>query len=193
MVHSAEACIGCQYCTWNCSYGVPQYNPARGVVGKYDIVPQLGWRATTWLPPAWRACPEGASAIEIVNIADWRRDYLSANAPGLPSADDSISTTRVTLPENLAPDLGRVDTNRVEPEHPHWPLVFMLVLTQLCVGAFIALWLLGFHKVEERILKIAPALASLVLAGISLGASTPPTSGVRFTHGKRCAACAARG
>src|SRR5688572_27165275 len=30
--HSADACIGCQYCTWNCSYGVPQYNPERGVV-----------------------------------------------------------------------------------------------------------------------------------------------------------------
>ena len=28
VVHSAEACIGCQYCTWNCSYGVPQYNPS---------------------------------------------------------------------------------------------------------------------------------------------------------------------
>src|SRR6187401_2912576 len=35
--HSADACIGCQYCTWNCSYGVPQFNPARGVVGKCDM------------------------------------------------------------------------------------------------------------------------------------------------------------
>ena len=68
------------------------------------------------------------------------------------------------------PDLGRGDTNRVEPEHPHWPLVFMLVVTQLCVGAFVALWLLGFNKAGNE-LKIA-ALASLVLAGISLGAST---------------------
>jgi Fe-S-cluster-containing dehydrogenase component len=34
VLHSAERCIGCQYCTWNCSYGVPQYNPERGVVGK---------------------------------------------------------------------------------------------------------------------------------------------------------------
>ena len=33
-------------------------------------------------------------------------------------------------------------TQRVEPEHPHWPLVFMLVLTQLSVGAFAVLWLL---------------------------------------------------
>src|SRR5687768_3976976 len=35
--HSADACIGCQYCTWNCSYGVPQFNHERGVVGKCDM------------------------------------------------------------------------------------------------------------------------------------------------------------
>jgi formate dehydrogenase iron-sulfur subunit len=168
VLHSAEACIGCQYCTWNCSYGVPQYNPARGVVGKCDMCHN---RLSDDMAPACvAACPSGAIAIEIVNISEWCRDYLSANAPGLPSADDSISTTRVTLPENLVPDLGRVDTNRVEPEHPHWPLVFMLVATQLCVGAFIALWLLDFNG-SGTDLKIA-ALASLALAGISLGAST---------------------
>ncbi len=168
VVHSAEACIGCQYCTWNCSYGVPQYNPERGVVGKCDMCHN---RLSDGMSPACvAACPEGAIAIEIVNVADWRRDYLAANAPGLPSADDSISTTRVTLPESLVPDLGRVDTNRVAPEHPHWPLVFMLVLTQLCVGAFVALWLMSFNGAGAN-LKIA-ALASLTLAGLSLGAST---------------------
>ena len=168
VLHSADTCIGCQYCTWNCSYGVPQYNAARGVVGKCDMCHN---RLSDGMAPACvAACPEGAIAIEIVNIAEWRRDYLSANAPGLPSADDSISTTRVTLPENLVPDLGRVDTNRVRPEHPHSPLVFMLVVTQLCVGAFIALWLLGFDGPSAG-LRIA-ALASLALAGISLGAST---------------------
>lgn len=168
VLHSADTCIGCQYCTWNCSYGVPQYNAARGVVGKCDMCHN---RLNDSMAPACvAACPEGAIAIEIVNVAEWRRDYLSANAPGLPSADDSISTTRVTLPENLVPDLGRVDTNRVRPEHPHWPLVFMLVVTQLCVGAFIALWLLSFDG-PNATLKIA-ALASLALAGMSLGAST---------------------
>jgi formate dehydrogenase iron-sulfur subunit len=169
VIHSADACIGCQYCTWNCSYGVPQYNPERGVVGKCDMCHDR--LADDTAPACVAACPEGAIAIEIVNIADWRRDYLSANAPGLPSADDSISTTRVTLPANLTPDLGRVDTNRVEPEHPHWPLVFMLVMTQLCVGAFISLWMLGFNQAGSNDLRVA-AIASLVLAGISLGAST---------------------
>src|SRR6266567_6320770 len=115
VIHSADACIGCQYCTWNCSYGVPQYNPARGVVGKCDMCHN---RLSDGMAPACvSACPEGAIAIEIVNVASWRADYVGANAPGLPSADDSISTTRVTLPLDLLPDTGRVDTQRITPEH----------------------------------------------------------------------------
>jgi formate dehydrogenase iron-sulfur subunit len=168
VLHSADTCIGCQYCVWNCSYGVPQYNAERGVVGKCDMCHN---RLDDGMAPACvAACPEGAISIEIVNVAEWRRDYLSANAPGLPSADDSISTTRVTLPENLVPDTDRVDLQRIEPEHPHWPLVFMLVLTQLSVGAFAALWLLDMLG-RGAGLTIA-ALASLGLASISLGAST---------------------
>lgn len=168
VLHNADTCIGCQYCTWNCSYGVPQYNAERGVVGKCDMCHN---RLDDGMAPACvAACPEGAIAIEIVNIAEWRRDYLSANAPGLPSADDSISTTRVTLPEDLVPDTGRVDLQRVEPEHPHWPLVFMLVLTQLSVGAFAVLWLLDMLGRGAGLTMAA--LASLGLAGISLGAST---------------------
>ncbi len=168
VLHSADTCIGCQYCVWNCSYGVPQYNAERGVVGKCDMCHnRLGDGDA---PACVGACPEGAIAIEIVNIAEWRRDYLSADAPGLPSADDSISTTRITLPDNLIPSTGRVDTQRVEPEHPHWPLVFMLVLTQLSVGAFVVLWLLDMLGRGTGL--TITALASLTLAGISLGAST---------------------
>lgn len=166
--HSADACIGCLYCTWNCSYGVPQYNAERGVVGKCDLCHN---RLSDGMAPACvEACPEGAIAIEIVNIAEWRADYLSANAPGLPSADDSISTTRITLPENLPPDSGRVDTQQIRPEHPHLPLVFMLVLTQLAVGAFGILWLLDLWGHAARLW--ISAMASLALAGVSLGAST---------------------
>ncbi|SPE39072.1 4Fe-4S ferredoxin, iron-sulfur binding domain protein [Candidatus Sulfopaludibacter sp. SbA3] len=166
--HSADACIGCQYCTWNCSYGVPQYNPERGVVGKCDLCQN---RLSDGMAPACvEACPEGAIAVEIVNIAQWRADYLSANAPGLPSAGDSISTTRITLPADLPPDIGRVDTHRIVRELPHTPLVIMLVLTQLAVGAFGVLCLLDLFSHDGRLWNVA--LASLALAAISLGAST---------------------
>ncbi|MEI9811400.1 MAG: DmsC/YnfH family molybdoenzyme membrane anchor subunit [Acidobacteriota bacterium] len=167
VLHSADACIGCQYCTWNCSYGVPQYNAERGVVGKCDMCHN---RISDGMAPACaNACPEGAIQIEIVNIATWRKDHSSADAPGLPSSDDSISTTRVTLPANLPPDMGRVDTDRVPLEHPHWPLVFVLVLTQLSVGAFAVLWLMdAMDRGGDLFLS---ALASLTLAGIALGAA----------------------
>ena len=166
VLHSADACIGCQYCTWNCSYGVPQYNAERGVVGKCDLCHN---RIADGMAPACAgACPEGAIAVEIVNVAQWRSDYLAANAPGLPSADDSISTTRITLPDNLPPDTGRVDTQRIVPEHPHWPLVFMLVLTQLAAGALAALCLMQILGRQASVLSV---LASAALAGISLNAA----------------------
>lgn len=169
VLHSAESCIGCQYCTWNCSYGVPQYNPERGVVGKCDLCHH---RLSDGREPACvGACPETAIQVEIVSISEWRREYASsANAPGLPSADDSISSTRITLPENLPPDTHKADFFRVKPEHPHWPLVTMTVLTQLSVGAFATLWLLQLLGRTAR-LSIA-ALVSFLVAGLALNAST---------------------
>jgi formate dehydrogenase iron-sulfur subunit len=123
-------------------------------------------------PACVSACPEGAIQVEIVDIEQWRRDYVTANAPGLPAADDSISTTRITLPENLSPDTGRVDTQRIVPEEPHWPLVFMLVLTQLSVGAFAALWALQWDKlqlVQSKLAALALAGAGLAMASLHLG------------------------
>jgi formate dehydrogenase iron-sulfur subunit len=169
VLHSADACIGCQYCTWNCSYGVPQYNPERGVVGKCDMCHN---RLDEGREPACvTACPEVAIQIEIVNIASWKQTYAaSANAPGLPSADDSISTTRITLPAILPPDTRKVDLGRVRPEQPHWPLVLMTVLTQLSVGAFTAIWLLQLTGKATRL--GAAALVSLLAGSLALGAST---------------------
>lgn len=168
VIHDAQSCIGCQYCTWNCSYGVPQYNAERGVVGKCDMCHNR--LAEGREPACVGACPEGAIQIEIVNIAEWKRNYVaSANAPGLPSADDSLSSTRITLPMSLPPDTRKVDLNRVRPEHPHWPLVFMTVLTQLSVGAFATIWLLQIFGQQAR-LNIA-ALVSLAVGALALGAS----------------------
>lgn len=169
VLHDPEICIGCQYCTWNCSYGVPQYNPERGVVGKCDMCHNR--LAEGREPACVAACPEGAIEIEIVNISQWKSDYArSANAPGLPSADDSISSTRLTLPKNLPPDTQRADLHRVKPEHPHSPLIVMTVLTQLSVGALISVWLLQLFGGTSR-LDTAAVLALLV-AGLALGAST---------------------
>ena len=171
--HSADACIGCQYCTWNCSYGVPQYNAERGVVGKCDMC--HGRLEMGQSPACVSACPEGAIQIEIVNVADWRASVAAVRQPdgappaGLPADDHSLSTTRITLPA-LPPNARPRDITHVKPEHPHWPLVVMTVLTQLSVGAFATIWLLQLLGVSRR-LGIA-AIASLMVGGLALTAST---------------------
>jgi Fe-S-cluster-containing dehydrogenase component/DMSO reductase anchor subunit len=162
--HDPNICIGCQYCTWNCSYGVPQYNAERGVVGKCDMC--YGRLMEGSQPACASACPEEAILIETVNIDDWKLDYaLSANAPGLPSADDSISTTRITVPSCMPPNSQRQDTFQIHPEQPHWPLVLMLVLTQLSAGAFASLWI-------TQVTGQAASLVAFLIAALALGAST---------------------
>ena len=142
VLHSAEACIGCQYCVWNCPYSVPQFNSERGVVGKCDMCHN---RLTSGLEPACvNACPENAIQIEIVDQLEWRSDYAAANAPGMPSAGHTISTTRITLPQDTIASLERVDIETIRPEHPHWSLVWMTSLIQLSAGT-LAVALLSGH------------------------------------------------
>jgi DMSO reductase iron-sulfur subunit len=132
VLHSAEACIGCQYCVWNCPYSVPQFNPERGVVGKCDM---CHGRLTSGLEPACvNSCPENAIEIEIVDQLEWRSDYAAANAPGMPNAGHTISTTRITLPPDSTATLERVDIETLRPEHPHWSLIWMTSLIQLSAG-----------------------------------------------------------
>ena len=167
--HSADACIGCQYCTWNCSYGVPQYNPERGVVGKCDMC--HGRLELGQAPACVSACPEGAIQIEIVKTADWRAAVAaSAGGDGGPIDDGSLSTTRVTLPAHLPPDARPVGLTHLSPEHAHWSLVMMTVLTQLSVGAFVTIWVLQLFGATTR-LGVA-ALTSLLVAALALNGAT---------------------
>jgi DMSO reductase iron-sulfur subunit len=154
VLHSAEACIGCQYCVWNCPYSVPQFNPERGVVGKCDM---CHGRLTEGLEPACvNACPESAIEIEIVDQLEWRSDHAAANAPGMPSAGHTISTTRITLPEiATTATLERVDIETLRPEHPHWSLVWMTTLIQLSAGT-LSTALLSHHA--------GPIALTLILA-----------------------------
>jgi Fe-S-cluster-containing dehydrogenase component/DMSO reductase anchor subunit len=153
VLHSAEACIGCQYCVWNCPYSVPQFNAERGVVGKCDM---CHGRLTAGLEPACvNACPENAIEIEIVDQLEWRSDYAAANAPGMPNAGHTISTTRITLPEDVTSPLERVDIETLRPEHPHWSLVWMTTLIQLSAGTLVVA-LLSHHA--------GPIALALILA-----------------------------
>jgi DMSO reductase iron-sulfur subunit len=159
VLHSADACIGCQYCVWNCPYSVPQFNEERGVVGKCDM---CHGRLTDGLEPACvNACPEGAIEIEIVDMLAWRSDYALAESPGMPAAGHTISTTRITLPPDTATKLERVDAGRIAPEHAHFSLVFMTTLIQAVTGSLVAALL--FHAAQPFLLIALLGMTAVAL------------------------------
>jgi DMSO reductase anchor subunit len=95
---------------------------------------------------------------------------VASGAQGLPAADQSVSSTRITLPSNLPPNSRPVDLIRLEPAEPHWPLVVMTVLTQLSVGALATIWLLQVLGVATALGHAA--LTAVVVGMIALAAST---------------------
>lgn len=173
--HQAEECIGCGYCTWNCPYGVPQYNPERNLVTKCDMCHSR--LKDGQLPACVAACPEGAIQIEKVSIRQWRENHVQANAPEVPDSAMTISTTRITLPKDVPENMLRANQHRVEPEQPHTSLIFMTVLTQLATGGFLTLWLGDFLSRFVSFLKPLQAFlpfgscGMLVVTGIALCAA----------------------
>lgn len=141
--HLDDQCIGCSYCILKCPYDVPKYSKKRGIVRKCDMCHQR--LAEGEAPACVQACP--TEAIRIVKVA---RDnspaarmtalntdllHSTAGAHGSTIADSSITlpTTRYVGRE-VPNSATAADQQALIPEHAHWPLVLMLMLTQAGVG-----------------------------------------------------------
>ncbi len=176
--HDDDTCIGCQYCTWNCPYEVPVMNYDRGIVTKCDMCHDK--LAVGETPACIQACPAGAIEIEAVNKDEWIKHDMKKQgvAPHLPDVEITKPTTIYTLPENM-PELKPADERLLKPAHAELPLVFMTVLTQVSLGAFLALFLgqllfsLGFNLPEPTlgmaIVAFIPAAIGLPLSALHLG------------------------
>ena len=165
--HSADACIGCQVLHLELFVRRAAVQPRARRRRQVRHVPR-----TARVGPVAGLCrrvPEGAIAIEIVNIAEWRAGHCRAPPPGVPAGDGSLSTTRITMPATLPPNTKPMDLYACAAGEPHWPLVVMTVLTQLSVGAFADIWLLQLAGDDA---SGVAALTSLAVAGLALGAST---------------------
>ncbi|MFN0089674.1 MAG: DmsC/YnfH family molybdoenzyme membrane anchor subunit, partial [Acidimicrobiales bacterium] len=162
VVQHAEDCVGCQYCTWNCPYSVPVFQPDRRIVTKCDLCqPRL---AAGFAPACVDACPTQAITLERVNVADWRADHRAADAPALPSAELTLSTTRIELPAQVPVDTLAASDWSLRPADPHWSLVWLTLLSQLAVGMTF-----GASSVFERLGSAAAAAIALAGALFHLG------------------------
>ena len=160
--HLDDQCFGCQYCTLACPYDVPKYHPGKGIVRKCDMCSSR--LAVGEAPACVQACPHQAISIKTVDIRQIVEDLEAANfLPAAPDPQISLPTTtyktKKPFPRNLLP----ADYFRVNRQHTHWPLVVMLVLTQLSVGAFIVGVVLDAAFDERLAATLRPLLAANAL------------------------------
>ena len=89
-------------------------------------------------PACVQACPHEAIRIRLVNVAEViARAEAGGFLPATPDPGFTLPTTYFRTSHLIGPgDLRTVDDHHLEPEHAHWPLIAMLVLTQLSVGGF---------------------------------------------------------
>jgi formate dehydrogenase iron-sulfur subunit len=159
--HLDDQCIGCQYCVMKCPYDVPKYSTSRGIVRKCDMCAD---RLSAGEAPACvQACP--SEAIRIV-VADKAEVTASARRgeflPLAPGPAHTQPTTRYKSKKPVPNHLIAGDHGRLKPSESHLPLVFMLVLSQLGVGASVAATLVEPSRLLTVIAAFAAALAPCI-------------------------------
>ncbi len=171
--HLDDQCIGCQYCVLACPYDVPKYNPARGIVRKCDMCSNR--LAVGEAPACVQSCPN--SAIRITTLSRQSAAENCETGTFLPGAPDPQFTQPTThyktnrvFPRNALP----ADYFSVHPEHAHGPLIAMLVLTQLSVGAFVVAFVAQWYGGDSGLhaVRSIHAGAALLFGLLALGAST---------------------
>ena len=137
--HLDDQCIGCSYCILKCPYDVPKYSKSRGIVRKCDMCHQR--LAEGEAPACVQACP--TEAIRIVKhktIGNRDSADISLFKSAIRNPKAAVPDSAVTLPttryvgRKLPDTVSAADLESLHPEHAHWPLVFMLSLTQAGLG-----------------------------------------------------------
>ena len=165
VVHLDDQCIGCSYCVLKCPYDVPKFNERLGIVRKCDMC--HGRLAAGEAPACAQACPtEAISIIKVtVSINGTAISTSATDAVAALSGTDSAytrPTTRYVSKNPLPASLFAADAHTLRPQHPHYALVVLLVLTQIGLGL-----LLSSQLQAPR--SQLPALSSQLLAFFGLG------------------------
>lgn len=163
--HLDDQCIGCSYCVLKCPYEVPKYNERLGIVRKCDMC--HGRLAAGEAPACAQACP--THAIKIITIPAAPGSSLPApgsllSSPAVPPPAITGPTTRYVSKKPLPVSLRAADSEAPRVQPAHWPLVLLLVGTQLSLGLLVASLLIpdSPRLALSSVLLYAAALAASV-------------------------------
>jgi formate dehydrogenase iron-sulfur subunit len=165
--HLDDQCIGCQYCVLKCPYEVPRYSSRLGIVRKCDMCAnRLGAGEA---PACVQSCPSAAIKITIVSKDVVREEHSKTENTFLPESPDAaytIPTTRYISSKGLPAPLRAGDESSILPSAPHWPLVWMLALTQAGIGGiWVEWWNTSVQHTASLGLRISSAV--LILSGLA--------------------------
>ncbi|MDQ3000723.1 MAG: dimethyl sulfoxide reductase anchor subunit [Fibrobacterota bacterium] len=136
--HLDDQCIGCKYCILKCPYDVPQYHKGKGIVRKCDMC--VGRLEVGEASACVQACPTKAIKITLVDQAEVRKNFAEYTAlPGAPDPAYTMPTTRYRTVRKFPAGMEAADAYKLKKEDPHFPLVFMLTLSQMAAGFLITL------------------------------------------------------
>ena len=176
IIHHAEACIGCTYCTWACPYDAPKFNPATKIVEKCNFCVD---RISDGKRPACvEACPVGA--LDFGQLTLQKEDRIT---PGF--VDMGIKPSIQLIPlreENITPkventDQVEIDEKKIEEWLPkpkdkvaldkEWTLVLFTIAVAGLVG-----WQAAhlFGTVEMQLIPFAiVSVLAIALTSLHIG------------------------
>lgn len=163
--HLDDQCIGCQYCVLKCPYDVPKYSEHRGIVRKCDLCSQR--LAVGEAPACVQACPSSAITIQLVDRHPPKPGPAETMLPGAFPSDYTQPTTRYFSERPIPPDALPADAGAHRLESAHFPLVVMLVLTQLAAGMFAFLPFLVSLLSPQALLALAFCAFLALHAGLA--------------------------
>lgn len=175
--HLDDQCIGCSYCILKCPFDVPKYSKKRDIVRKCDMCHQR--LAEGEAPACVQACP--TEAIRIVKVAKQGAANLfpsTIHDPRSSIPDPGITRPTTRYVGRVVPDSAfAADREALIPQHAHWPLVFMLMLTQAGVGMIVG----------PRGSSLAPLIVGTILFNLGMIAAVfhlgQPSKAWRFFLG----------
>lgn len=139
IIHDADKCIGCQYCTWNCPYDAPKYNPIKGVIEKCNFCESRIIKSEK--PACANACPTGALDFSFEQI-DKNLEQKSFNVPIKTNPSilikelENIKSPQIDITLFEAIDAGEKGDKKLRriSAKKEWPLLIFTIILGIMVA-----------------------------------------------------------